>query len=62
MDTPNTDSMRWHPAAGHRRISPPMPQAPSEVVDLATERAIRLLAEAGLITRAAATRRRRTVR
>jgi hypothetical protein len=60
MDTPNKDSMRWHPAAGHvRRIRP---KGRDDVVDLATERAIRLLADAGLIPATAVSRRRRTVR
>jgi hypothetical protein len=62
MDTSNKNSMRWHPAAGHGRNPAPRLAEPSAVVDLATERAIRLLAEAGLISRAAVARRRRTVR
>lgn len=59
MHTPNIHSMRWHPAAGRRRTNrPTAPTGDAEVVDLATERAIRLLAEAGLVPTSALSRRR----
>jgi hypothetical protein len=60
MDTPNKDSMRWHPASGHSRIA--RRAGRGEVVDLATKRAIRLLAAAGMIAPAAVARRGRNVR
>jgi hypothetical protein len=60
MDTPNKNSMRWHPAAGHARAARRARRG--EVVDLATKRAMRLLAAAGMIAPAAAARRRRNVR
>jgi hypothetical protein len=60
MNTPNKDSMRWHPAAGHIRTIRPVRRG--DVVDLATARAIRLLADAGMIPVPAVPRRRRTVR
>jgi hypothetical protein len=60
MDKPNMDSMRWHPAAGQIRKAGGA--AAGEVVDLATKRAMRLLAAAGMVAPAAVTRRRRNVR
>jgi hypothetical protein len=60
MDTPNKDSMRWHPASGHSRAAGRADRG--DVIDLATKRAVRLLAAAGMIAPAAAARRRRNVR
>jgi hypothetical protein len=59
MNTPNTDSMSWHPASGRvvRRRT-----GDAEIVDLATERAVRLLAQAGMIHSSAVSKRSRTVR
>jgi hypothetical protein len=59
MNTPNVDSMDWHPASGRSRRRR---HGNAEIVDLATERAKRLLSQAGMIRTPAATQRRGTVR
>jgi hypothetical protein len=53
MSTSNSDAMRWHPAAGRNRIRTRTrnlrPSGDADIIDLATERALRLLAQAGMI-------------
>jgi hypothetical protein len=66
MDATNKDSMRRHPAAGGsgfaRRSRCDTPGIEAGVFDLATERAIRLLAQAGMIAPTTVPQRRGTVR
>jgi hypothetical protein len=62
MTSPNNDSMHRHPAAGRRQVTRRGRPGDAEVVDLATERAIRLLAQAGLIPSSAVSHRSGTVR
>jgi hypothetical protein len=52
MTTPNVDSMHWHPASG--RSGRRRARGDADVVDLATERAKRLLSQAGMISPPAA--------
>jgi hypothetical protein len=52
--------MHWHPASG--RSARRRPVGDAEVVDLATERAKRLLSQAGMIHPPAAAQRPGTVR
>jgi hypothetical protein len=60
MNTPNADSMHWHPASG--RNARRRRRGDAEIVDLATERAKRLLSQAGMIQPPAAAQRPGTVR
>jgi hypothetical protein len=60
MNTPNADSMYWHPASG--RSGRRKRGGDAEIVDLATERAKRLLSQAGMIHPPAAAQRPGTVR
>ncbi|MGH9136320.1 MAG: hypothetical protein ACRD0G_04640 [Acidimicrobiales bacterium] len=51
MSNTNSEAMRWHPAAGRSRARTRSVRSTgdADVIDLATERALRLLAEAGMI-------------
>jgi hypothetical protein len=62
MNSSNTHSTRWHPASGRSAPTRPSRRGEAEVVDLATERALRLLAQAGMIPFSAVSRRSVTVR
>jgi hypothetical protein len=61
MNTPNKDSRRRHPASGRSQPNRHR-NGDAEVVDLATKRAIRLLAQAGMIPSSAVSHRSGTVR
>ena len=54
--------MQRHPASGRTAVLRRRRSGDAEVVDLATERAIRLLAQAGLIPSSAVSQRSGTVR